>query len=38
MMARFVQAEQAEGNLAAPLEVLPLEHFAGFASQDAAKN
>jgi hypothetical protein len=33
MMARFVQAEQEENNLADPLEVLPLEHFAGFESQ-----
>ncbi|KAK4096416.1 hypothetical protein N658DRAFT_501603 [Parathielavia hyrcaniae] len=37
MMARFVQAEQQESNLTAPIEILPLEHFEGFASREGAK-
>ncbi|KAK4118760.1 hypothetical protein N657DRAFT_650953 [Parathielavia appendiculata] len=37
MMAKFVQAEQEESNLTAPIEILPLEHFEGFASREVAK-
>jgi quinol monooxygenase YgiN len=32
-LAKFVEIEKQEGNLAAPLEVMPLEHFTGFASR-----
>ncbi|KAK3308516.1 uncharacterized protein B0T15DRAFT_524596 [Chaetomium strumarium] len=32
-LARLIEIEKQEGNLAAPLEVQPLEQFAGFASR-----
>ncbi|KAK4239383.1 hypothetical protein C8A03DRAFT_14228 [Achaetomium macrosporum] len=32
-LARFIEIEKQEGILAAPLQVLTLEHFAGFASR-----
>ena len=37
VFARFVETEKKESNLAAPLQVLPLDQFAGFATRDGAK-
>jgi hypothetical protein len=36
-LALLLEIEKKEGNFAAPLEVLPLEHFAGWAARKEAK-
>ncbi|KAK4184883.1 hypothetical protein QBC35DRAFT_390723 [Podospora australis] len=33
----LIETEKKEGNFAAPLQVLPLEHFAGFAGRESSK-
>jgi hypothetical protein len=36
-LAWLIETEKKEGNFAAPLEVLPLQQFAGWAVRDGAK-
>jgi hypothetical protein len=36
-LAWLIETEKKEGNFAAPLEVLPLQQFAGWAAREGAK-